>query len=262
MKYVGSSKLAKDSLDINGFSYYSDHLLECLGSGNSSRIGFTACCEFCSDVYYSSWCLSSNNLFGCVGIKHGSYALMNTALGQHEYDIMVPKVIDHMRSTGEWGEFFHPSISPFGYNETIGADDQPLDKATLEKYGWRWYDAPRKERAGGYIIPLDTAEYNPEKVSKELAERNIAALLAGVIRCEKTSEPFRITREELRFYITHDLPIPRKHPQARYNERIAFMNPKKLLAKKCDECASDIQTTYNVTQRKVLCENCYRKLVY
>lgn len=32
VKYVGSSKMAKDSLDMNGFGYYSDHLLESLGS--------------------------------------------------------------------------------------------------------------------------------------------------------------------------------------------------------------------------------------
>lgn len=261
VKYVGSSKMAKDSLDMNGFGYYSDHLLESLGSWNSSRIAFTACCEFCSDSYYSAWCLSSNNLFGCVGIKHGSHAVLNTAMSQQEYESLVPKIIGHMRATGEWGEFFHPSISPFGYNETIGSDDQPLDRATIEKYGWRWYDIPKKERQGQYVIPLDTAQYNPEKVEKEIAGKNIDTLLTGVIQCEETSEPFRITREELRFYIKHDLPIPRKHPQVRYNERIAFMNRKELKSTKCDACGTNIQTTYG-PDRKILCEGCYRKLVY
>ncbi len=66
VKYVGSSKFAKDSLDMNGFGYYSDHLLESLGSGNSSRIAFTACCEYCSDGYYSSWCQNAHHIFGCV----------------------------------------------------------------------------------------------------------------------------------------------------------------------------------------------------
>jgi hypothetical protein len=31
-----------------------------------------------------------------------------------------------MISTGERGEFFHPSLSPFGYNETIAQDYDPL----------------------------------------------------------------------------------------------------------------------------------------
>ncbi|MCB9807473.1 hypothetical protein H6768_06430 [Candidatus Peribacteria bacterium] len=102
VKYVGSSKMAKDSMDMNGFGYYSDHLLECLGSGNSSQIAFTVCCEFCSDVYYSSWCLQSQKLFGCVGIKHGLHGVLNVAMSEQEYSETVPKIIDHMRSTGEW----------------------------------------------------------------------------------------------------------------------------------------------------------------
>lgn len=183
-------------------------------------------------------------------------------MSRQEYEGLVPKIIDHMHATGEWGEFFHPSISPFGYNETIGSDDQPLDRPTVEKYGWRWYDIPKKDRTGNYITPLDTAQYNPEKVSKDTAAQNIDTLLAGIIQCEKSGEPFRILKEELLFYIKHDIPIPRKHPQVRYNERIAFMNRKLLQPAHCAECACDIQTTYNANTRKVLCENCYRKMVY
>ena len=153
-------------------------------------------------------------------------------------------------------------MSPFGYNETIGADDQPLDRSTIEKYVWRWYDVPKKERTGEYVIPLDTRSYNPEYTQKEAAEKNISDLLAGIIQCEKSGEPFRILKEELRFYITHDLPIPRKHPQVRYNERITFMNRKQLKLAHCGECGKEIQTTYNTVERKVLCEECYRKLVY
>lgn len=89
-------------MDLNGYGYYSDHLLESLGSGNSSRLGFTACCDFSSDMYYSAWCTYSHHLFGCVGVRHGEHAVFNTAMSQQEYDSLVPKIIDHMVSTGEW----------------------------------------------------------------------------------------------------------------------------------------------------------------
>lgn len=102
VKYVGSSKLAKDSLDMNGYGYYSDHLLESLGSGGSSHIAFTASCDACSEAYYSAWSISSNHIFGCVGVKHAEYAVLNTVMGQQEYDTLVPQIIDHMISTGEW----------------------------------------------------------------------------------------------------------------------------------------------------------------
>lgn len=262
VKYLDSSKCCKDSMDMNGYGYYSDHMLESLWSGHGSRVAFTSCCDICSDTYYSSWCLSSNNIFGCVGIKHGSHTVFNIAMSQQEYDKLVPHVIDHMKSTGEWGEFFHPSISPFGYNETVGSDGYPLDRATVEKYGWRWYDIPKKEREWSYVAPLDILQYHPDTAGKEAAEKNIDALLKGVIKCEITGEPFRILKEELRFYITHNLPIPHRHPQVRYNDRFAFMNPKKLVPTKCVECSREIQTTYDPSVRKVVCEECYRKLVY
>jgi hypothetical protein len=33
-----------------------------------------------------------------------------------------------MQTTGEWGEFFDPSLSPFGYNETVAMEYFPLKK--------------------------------------------------------------------------------------------------------------------------------------
>ncbi len=244
VKYVNSSKHAKDSMDMTGYGYFSDHMLESLGSGHGSRVGFTSCCDICSDVYYSAWCMSSNHLFGCVGIKHSAHVVFNTAMSQQEYDILVPRVIDHMRSTGEWGEFFHPSISSFGYNETIGLDNFPLSHETVEKYGWNWYNIPKKERTGTYIEPLDTNQYNSTIVGAETAEKNTTTLINGIVQCEETGEPYRILKEELRFYILHDLPIPRKHPQVRYNKRIEQMNPRVLNTTTCSECGTDIQTTY------------------
>jgi len=64
------------------------------------------------------------------------------------------------------------------------------------------------------------------------------------MQCEETGEPFRILREELQFYILHDLPIPRKHPQVRYNKRIERMNPRVLNTTACSQCGAEIQTTY------------------
>ncbi len=222
---------------------------------------FTLCCETCSDMQYSAWCLSSNHLFGCIGVRYGSHALLNTPLSQQEYDVLIPKVINHMRATGEWGEYFHPHTSPFGYNETIGADSQPLDRETITKYGWRWYDVPKRERTIHYYSPRDIRDYNPKYTPPIEAEKNISELLSGTLQCELSGEPFRILKEELRFYILHDLPIPRRHPQTRYNDRIHHMNPKKLRESFCEECKSPILTTYP-KERKVLCEACYRKNVY
>jgi hypothetical protein len=40
---------------------------------------------------------------------------------------MVAKIIAHMQETGERGEFFHLSLSPFGYNETVAMEYFPTE---------------------------------------------------------------------------------------------------------------------------------------
>jgi hypothetical protein len=36
-----------------------------------------------------------------------------------------------MQETGEWGEFFHPSLSPFGYNESVAMEYYPQTPSAL-----------------------------------------------------------------------------------------------------------------------------------
>ncbi|HRI36281.1 MAG TPA: hypothetical protein PK765_04380 [bacterium] len=57
-----------------------------------------------------------------------SYCILNKQYTEEEYNTLVPKIIAHMRETGEWGEFFSPNLSPFGYNETVAMEYFPLTK--------------------------------------------------------------------------------------------------------------------------------------
>jgi hypothetical protein len=47
-------------------------------------------------------------------------------------------------------------------------------------------------------------------------------ILNWAIDCEDTGKPFRIVRQELEFYRKHSLPIPRKHPDQRYREKLKW----------------------------------------
>ncbi|USN57480.1 MAG: hypothetical protein H6766_03435 [Candidatus Peribacteria bacterium] len=75
---------------------------------------------------YSFNCDSSSHLFGCIGLRNKSYCIFNKQYTKEEYNALVPKIIEHMKQTGEWGEFFHPSLSPFGYNETVANEYYPV----------------------------------------------------------------------------------------------------------------------------------------
>lgn len=54
------------------------------------------------NITYCDSCRNSSDLFGCIGLNHGSYAIMNRAYSQQEYEKLQSKIIDHMKSTGEW----------------------------------------------------------------------------------------------------------------------------------------------------------------
>lgn len=43
-----------------------------------------------------------------------------------------------MQSTGEWGEFFPHTLSPFGYDETLAQEYFPLLENEAKKQGWKW----------------------------------------------------------------------------------------------------------------------------
>ena len=61
-----------------------------------------------------------------VNMHYEKNCILNKEYSQHEWEKNVVKIIDHMRSTEEWGEFFPHKISPFGYNETVAQEYFPM----------------------------------------------------------------------------------------------------------------------------------------
>lgn len=106
-------------------------------------------------------------------------------------------------------------------------------------------------------------KYDETQVGFDTAQKNIDALLHGIIRCEVTGKPFKIIKQELAFYIENSLPIPTKHPDQRHQERLSLRNKRILNEGACADCGKTIITTYPPqSSEKVLCEECYRKIVY
>jgi hypothetical protein len=79
-----------------------------------------------NNVLYSESCFQNSNLFGCIGLRNKSYCIFNKQYTKDEYETTVAHIIAHMQDTGEWWEFFHPSLSPFGYNETVAQEYYPV----------------------------------------------------------------------------------------------------------------------------------------
>jgi hypothetical protein len=112
---------------------------------NCSQIAFTVdAWGGCRDVYCSSTVKGSKNIFLSTGIVGKEYCVMNVAYGKHEYETLCGQIIDHMISTGEWGEFLPHRLSPFSYNESMAQEYFPMTKEGVISQGWSWYDGENR----------------------------------------------------------------------------------------------------------------------
>ncbi len=217
-----------------------------------------------TNVYYSHFVNSSHDLFGCSSLKNAHHCVMNKSYGVQEYEKLCGKIIDHMRSTSEWWEFLPTEISPFGYDETAAVEHFPLSQSEAQKKWWKWkWEEETSSYHGPYYTALTTQEYDEKIVGHEKAQKNIDALLNWILQCEKTEKPFKIIRQELAFHIENHIPLPKKHPDERYLERLGVRNPRKLHERACAECGAHLITTYSPGRtEKIVCEACYQRLVY
>lgn len=116
-----------------------------------------------NDVHYSLMCVANcKDCFGCVGMKKAQYCILNKQYSKEEYEKTVGRIIEHMKKTGEWGEFFPTEMSPFGYDETNAMEYFPMTKNEVVAKGWKWKG---KERNLNFkILPLEKEFYEKWKI--------------------------------------------------------------------------------------------------
>ncbi|EKE27949.1 MAG: hypothetical protein ACD_3C00123G0015 [uncultured bacterium (gcode 4)] len=222
-------------------------------------------------IYCDACNTNSSYLFGCIGLRNAKYCILNKQYTKEQYEELVPKIIEQMKENKEWWEFFPSSLSPFWYNETIANDYYPIERrdainhaSTDGKAIFKWSDYEKQNwYEWEYYTPLQISEYKEESVWKELAFKNTTELLRWIMKCEISSKPFRIIKQELEFYIKHNLSIPRRHPDQRHLDRMSSWGQIKLFDRTCDKCNKPIKTVYSPEKPEIVyCEECYAKVVY
>ena len=187
-----------------------------------------------------------------MGLKKKQYCILNKQYTKAEYEDLVPRIIEQMRHTNEFGEFFPMSLAPYCYNETTAQEYYPLSREDALHQGLRWKDnlpfTTGKETMSRANIP-DRIEDVPESIVHE------------VLACEATKKNFRITKQELLFYRTFKIPIPRLHPDERHRRRMQLRNPRRLWDRTCGKCGAGITTSYAPERPEIVyCESCYLHL--
>jgi hypothetical protein len=264
--YFGSN--LKDGRDFN-FADNSELIYESANIEKNYMELFSLTSWFSHFITYCDHCFSSQNLFGCVGLRDKQYCILNKQYTKEEYEKIVAQIIEKMTSDKEYGEFLPAKLSPFAYNETVAQEYFPLTKEEAIKQGYQWKDPEER----GYKI--DMLEENfPDDIrdaDESIVNKIIGCAHKGTCN-EQCTTAFKITSQELQFYKKVNLPLPRLCPNCRHYQRLTQRNPLKLWHRQCmcdknhphhtGKCTNEFETSYAPDRPEIVyCEQCYQQEV-
>ncbi|OIO54501.1 hypothetical protein AUJ46_03025 [Candidatus Peregrinibacteria bacterium CG1_02_54_53] len=221
---------------------------------NQYNTQFTFVSFYSKNSQYLDHCQYCEDCFACSGLKKKRFCIFNQQYSEEEYMRLKAKIVEHMKKTGEWGQFLPPELSPFGYNETVAQEYFPLTGGEVARRGWKWH-ADTESQTSNYQGPRVSLSVDIKDVPDDMTEK--------ILVCERTGKPYKIIPHELALYRQHRLPLPRVCFDERHLERIRRRNPRKLWTRSCMKCGKSIETTYSPDRPEtVYCESCYLKEVY
>lgn len=250
----------KDCYD-NNYTEENELCVDYIGSWKNNRCFYSNTIYNSSEVYYSELCYSSKNLFGCVGLKNAQYCIFNKQYDEDSYRATVSKLIEHMKATGEWGEFFPVRNAIFAYNESVANDYFPLTQDQVVVNSWRWQVAPEAiYKKQTYRVPRDS-----QYVQDDICQ--------AILSCKQCQKNYKIIPQELLFYKQQGLPIPKYCVDCRQLTRMQQRPRRALWRRQCmctqvdhtstdsahtGRCQNEFTTAYNPEAKELIyCDGCF-----
>lgn len=269
---------------LNSWNVY--HSIWFNHSIESAYISFTSA----QRSYYLHDNTSVDDSMLCSGLQNQRYCIFNKQYSQEEYAVFSKKVIEMMKQEWIWGNWFLSEMLLFPYNDSKAYEQYPPQKivyGSRDTKGAREWELNPKGRGTVYVLDpeayiskayLDfwgdkslnilwrTQDNNIDiSPSAKIIEadflpeiHNIEAHVSDIIiQCKDTGRPFRVIAQELDFYKKYSLPLPRYHPDVRFQKRFQQFPKNTLHLRTCDGCWEQILSVWE--SESVVCESCYAK---
>ncbi len=154
----------------------------------------------CRFIQYSAYLQNCHYCFGCCGLVNQKYCIFNKKYSQKDYETLVPKIIEHMKKTLEWGKFFPGYFSPNPYEESYSGFHFPL--SDNKDFGFRTAGPVEKTQ-------IKTAEINdiPDSFALLTLEKE-KWLKEQVFWDEKYHRSFQIQQADIDFSQRMKVPLP------------------------------------------------------
>lgn len=78
---------------------------ECVQVGKGYNCSFLYYCEVVRECDYCFQVFNSKNCFGCVGVNHGEYMILNQKYSPEDWARKKAEIIEQMKMDGEWGNW-------------------------------------------------------------------------------------------------------------------------------------------------------------
>ena len=245
---------------VRGFKLKS--AIDMTGCWKSELIGNCCKCESSYDIKHSTQsssryseyvdlCIECEYCFGCVGLKKKKYCILNKQFTKKEYESLKGKIISDMKERGEYGKFFPYSMSDGPFNFSSGILYFPeTKKEDILNLGGSWEDINESQQEG-----MSTAEL------LDSINDVTDAIITQALVCPETGWRFNINKNELDFYRTNNIPLPRYHFDARTKKALKYLTILKAYPYTCFYCKKDIEAYYlpEWGYKKIACEECYKQ---
>lgn len=256
-RYINVWVQVKSIMDGNNIYLWSEKQYNVLGTMWAYNVIFSTYIFDSSDIIYSRDCHDCKNCFWCMWLKNKQYCILNKQYTKEEYETLVPQIIEYMQSTWERGRFFDDKLAPYGYNESLANEYFPLTREKAMAKGYK-----RQDNNYDPVVPDGVETLKWDQISNDISSVT-DDIVKKIFICEVTNRPFRIVKQELEFYRKMNLPLPRKHADIRYKDRLKTKAQRQLHLRKCDKCWTDVVSVYGQEVNfDVYCQNCYNKEIY
>ncbi len=285
--FVEEDDNAYEAYDFTLWGSHATRMYECMGCGNKqSDIKFCYGCWSNSARMQYSWYILTNceDIFGCVGLKNKQFCILNKQYTRSEYFALFPKVVKHMKEMlysdahgkkYSYGEFFPVAFSTSAYNDSMAQKHFPKDMSEALASGFAWTERDLKIHSST-VVAANLAD-DIRDTDDSILDATIECEHQGTCK-EQCTAGFRLTKSELDFYRTMNLPLPRKCHNCRHYEILSRKNPIRFYERKCmcegtksseyknqsvhfhdeDRCPNTFETSYAPDRPEIVyCEQCY-----
>jgi hypothetical protein len=196
------------------------------------------CSNAISDLEYCFNCYESKNLFGCVGLRHAEYCVLNRQYAKEEYFKVVAEIVKNLQSKRLYHKPLNIKFSPFPYNLSAAYDFFPLTKVQADMLKYSWDDKeehirPRQLLGGKISESLD-----------HITDIDQSELFSSVFLCELSGKPFQISPAEYDLCHLLNVPPPIRAFEQRYKDHLFKMGNRVLLKRKDSLSGEEFSSCY------------------